>query len=78
MLSGDDTAPLQDLGEQFIQRRLNPNANLPALVIGRHDVDVNIAVTRVTEASDGKSIFALQRAAKSTRSTIRLRGTTTS
>ena len=60
MFSSDHTAPGEDLCEQFIQRPLDPLAHRRILVIRRHDVDVNIAVARVTKSGDGKTVTRLQ------------------
>jgi hypothetical protein len=56
MLARNHAAELQHLREQFIQRplRLLAHGRLAVITV-RHDVDVHVAIARVTEAGDRKS-----------------------
>ena len=60
MLARDHSAPGQDLGKQFIERLLDPGAHRGISVIGRHEVDVEIAVASVTKGGDGEAMPRLQ------------------
>ena len=56
MFAGDDSAPCQHLGEQFIEHSSHFLAyGSFAIVAIRHEVDVNIPVSGVTETGDRKS-----------------------
>src|SRR5262245_25360308 len=57
----DDTAPGQYLRKKIVERALDSVAHgRIAIVSVCHDVDVNIAVSRMAEASDRESMLCLQ------------------
>ncbi len=54
----DHSTPCQHLGEKLIQRRLNFFTNFRLAIISvRHDIDVNVPVSGMTETGDRKSMF---------------------
>src|SRR6478672_13508138 len=58
----DHAAPRQHLREKIVEREFDAFAHSSvAIVAVCHDVDVNVAVTSMTEAGDRKSMFRLQR-----------------
>src|SRR4051812_33762249 len=60
MFARDDTTPGQHLGEQFVQGAFDPRTNSRRFVVCGHDVDVNIAIARMTEAGDREPVLTLQ------------------
>src|SRR5262249_57156558 len=57
----DYTAPGQDLRKKIVERALDfVTHGRIAIVSVRHDVDVNITVSGMAEASDRESMFCLQ------------------
>src|SRR5687767_3874488 len=54
VLPGNDAAPGEHLGEQFIQCGVDSLSNCSVGVVVRgHDVDVDVAIARVAKARDG-------------------------
>src|SRR6202022_5008645 len=61
VLAGNYPTPLQHLREKLVKRAIDSFAHgCVAIETVCHDVDVNVAVTGVTEASDRKSMFRLK------------------
>lgn len=56
VFAGNDSAPCKDLRQEFIESDLNflANGGVTIVAIG-HDVDVNIAITGMTETRDRKT-----------------------
>ena len=60
VLAGNYSTPCQHLCEKIVQRVLDLFANgCIAIVSISHDVDVNVAVTRMTKARDRESMLCL-------------------
>src|SRR5439155_27071544 len=60
VLAGNYATPCQHLCEKIVQRVLDffPNGRV-AIVALRHDIDVNVAVARMTKARDRESMLCL-------------------
>ena len=56
VLAGDDAAPGEDLGEEFVEGEAYFFADGGVVVIGGHDVGVDVAVAGVAEAGDGEAV----------------------
>ena len=60
MLACDRSTPGDNLGKEFVQGGLCPRVNFWFIIIGNHDVHVNISVAGVTKAGDRKTAARLQ------------------
>ena len=59
MLAGQRAAPLQDLPEEIVERRLGLGFHA-WLVLVDHQVDVDVAIARVAEGGDLQAVLLLQ------------------
>ena len=64
MFTGNHTAPPKYLGEKIIEGFLDPDRHRRVIIVRNHDIDMNVAVTRMTKGCDRKSMANLQVASK--------------
>src|SRR6266536_6029962 len=64
VLARDHSAPRQHLRKKIVERAVHFLSYLRITIILCHDVDMNVPVPGVAKASDGKSVFCLQRPSK--------------
>ena len=60
MLACDRSTPGDNLSKEFVQGGLRPRVNLWFIVVRDHDVHVNISISSVPKAGDGKTAARLQ------------------
>ena len=60
MLSGNRPSPSDDLGKKLVQSRVGPSVDLRVLILANHDIHVDIAISGMSEARDGKSAALLK------------------
>jgi len=60
MLTGDNTSPSEDLGEELIERNLHAIPHFRLMVVIGHNVDMDVPVARVAEGRDGKAMTGLE------------------
>ena len=60
MFSGYSPSPSDDLGKKLIQSRVGPSVDLRVLVFANHDIHVDIAISGMSEARNGKSTAHLK------------------
>ena len=60
MFARDGSSPSNDLSEEVVERTLNLLGLLGLLILGNHDIGMDIPVAGMAEAGDRESGFSLQ------------------
>ena len=60
MLAGNGPSPSDDLGKELVERRVGLSVDPRVLIVANHNIHVDIAISGMSEARDGKSAALLE------------------